>query len=164
DGVAACWGDNSFGQLGSGSSVLFINTPFPVSLSTGFTNAVSIAAGTAGFHTCGLRADGHAFCWGENLSFQLGIGRASETERRPVQVLSIAGSISATTVTAGGGHTCAARADGTAACWGDNSFGQVGNGTTNPQPSPSVVRTNEIGIGPQGNENLKLGNVAALAP
>jgi len=73
---------------------------------SGSTGGMRITAG--GFHTCGLRSDGTAVCWGDNSS-----GQASPPSGTFTQL------------SAGGYHTCGLRSDGTAACWGDNGSGQA---------------------------------------
>ena len=65
---AFCWGDNSFGQLGDGSTTSSA-TPVPVSGGLSFTQLT-----TGSGHTCGLTAAGLAYCWGDNTSGQLGEG------------------------------------------------------------------------------------------
>ena len=156
-GRVACWGANSQGQVGNGT---LVNQPRPFAVSTGLSNVVAVGGGFR--HTCASRADGGVFCWGRGAEGQLGSDIGSSTI--PVRVTSIAGSISATMVVAGLSTTCAIRADGTAACWGENSFGKVGNGTAfNLQPLPVPVLTNVVGIGPLGPEKLKLTNTVALA-
>jgi alpha-tubulin suppressor-like RCC1 family protein len=120
-GVAYCWGDNSSGQLGNGTTTNSA-TPVPVS---GALIFVSVSNG--GNHTCGATpggpAGGAAYCWGDNSSGQLGDGTMTNTAT-PVPV---AGGRSFLTVSAGGRHTCGV--SGPVACWGDNSSGQLGNGT-----------------------------------
>ena len=71
------------------------------------TTPGAFTAITAGnWHSCGLRTDGTAQCWGNNH-----LGRADA----PSGVFSA--------ITAGGGHSCGLRTDGTAQCWGDNNSG-----------------------------------------
>ena len=152
-GRIACWGSNYSGQLGDGTTK---DRATPVTVN-GVVGAVAVAAGSG--HSCALLADepsayplGAAAqrtvqCWGENSSGQLGDGT---TARRgsPVTVPGLAG---ATAVTAGSSHTCALLADeppayplGAAAqrtvqCWGENSSGQLGDGTRTGSLSPVTV-------------------------
>jgi alpha-tubulin suppressor-like RCC1 family protein len=83
-------------------------------------------------HTCGLAADGAAFCWGLNREGQVGDG--SKLDRLTPQP--IATSIGA--LAAGSSHTCAIAA-GAVTCWGDNRSGQLGDGTTQARPYPTPV-------------------------
>ncbi len=68
DGVspAYCWSDNSFGQLGDGTTA---NSATPVP-TTGNLSFTTLSAG--GRHTCGISEDGGAYCWGDNSFGQLG--------------------------------------------------------------------------------------------
>jgi alpha-tubulin suppressor-like RCC1 family protein len=131
-GAAYCWGYNSSGQLGDGTTTDRL-TPVLVQPPTG----VSFAAVTAGrLHTCGVTAAGPAYCWGGNSFGQLGDGTPT-TRLTPVPV---APGVSFAAVDAGDFHTCGVTAAGTAYCWGSNSVGQLGDGTTTPQSSPVLVK------------------------
>src|SRR5437870_9365167 len=101
---------------------------------------VSFAAVTGGAaHTCGLTTglSAAAYCWGGNGSGQLGDGTKTN-QLTPVLVQAPAG-VSFAAVTAGAAHTCGVTAAGAAYCWGDNGFGQLGDGTTTSQSSPVLV-------------------------
>jgi alpha-tubulin suppressor-like RCC1 family protein len=91
----------------------------------GLSGVLSIAAGTT--HTCAVRADGTVACWGNNFAGQLGTGDTT-SRPTPTPVVGLSGSFVA--VTAGVNHTCARRADGAVFCWGQNTNGQLGNGST----------------------------------
>ena len=128
-GKAYCWGRNESGQVGDGTNVA--ERPIPSAVSGGliFTSLVD-----SGYHRCGLVADGKAYCWGSNSSGQLGDGTAgSATDYRaadrsvPVAVL---GGRTFASLSAGGSHTCGLTSAGTAYCWGANSQGQLGDGTS----------------------------------
>lgn len=119
-GAVKCWGYNSFGQLGDGSTATRL-TPITVS---GLDSGASLVV--AGFmHTCAAMATGGAKCWGENISGQLGDGSA-ENRLMPVAVSGLGSRVQM--ITAGYFHTCALTQAGAAVCWGDDYYGQLGDG------------------------------------
>jgi alpha-tubulin suppressor-like RCC1 family protein len=130
-GAAYCWGYNSFGELGDGTTTNYRLTPVLVA------GGVSFAAVSAGFnHTCGLTAAGASYCWGANYFGQLGDGGTTQPRWTPVLV---AGGVSFAVVSAGTGHTCGLTAAGAAYCWGSNTFGSLGDGTTTGRSTPGLV-------------------------
>jgi alpha-tubulin suppressor-like RCC1 family protein len=141
DGAVSCWGDNFYGQAGTGSNDAYVTTPSnPISLPDG-RGAIQIAAGTS--HTCAVLDDGGVACWGRDTAGQVGDGLPSvDAVRTPVRVTLPAGR-RATFVAAGGNFTCALLDNGTVSCWGLDNAGQLGNGdTTNlPQYSPGTPLT-----------------------
>ena len=131
-GAVLCWGNNSNGQLGDGTSTSH-NTPTPVSGLGG--DVVAIDAG--GSFTCAVTSGGAVFCWGYNFYGQLGDGTTT-LRYTPTAVSGLSSGV--VDVDAGAYHACAATSGGAAWCWGRNNFGQVGNGTiTTPQPTPVAV-------------------------
>ena len=140
DGTIRCWGENTSGQLGDGTTTQRL-TPVPV---TGITTAVALSAGYS--HTCALLADGALRCWGAGTSGQLGDGTTAQ-RLTPVPVMT--GTIDGfgnpialsgvTNVSVSSSHTCAIMSDGTAKCWGDNSYGKLGDGTTSSKSYPTAV-------------------------
>jgi alpha-tubulin suppressor-like RCC1 family protein len=87
------------------------------------TCALAVSAGDE--HTCAIRKDGTAWCWGHNDSGQLGDGTATDQlVPSPVAMLT-----DLTAITAGTNHSCALNTKGTVSCWGSNSDGQLGDGT-----------------------------------
>ena len=118
-GQVKCWGLNTYGQLGDGTTT-YRTAPVAV---PGIVNAVALAAGFG--HTCAVLQNGQVKCWGLNRYGQLGDG--TQTNRAaPVTVSDVA---NATRVSSNGEHTCALLSDGQVACWGYNVSGQLGDGT-----------------------------------
>ena len=129
-GAAYCWGDNSNGQLGDGTTTNRL-TPGLV------TGGVSFAAVSAGrYHTCGVTAAGAAYCWGTNGNGQLGDGTSGDIRSSPGLV---AGGVSFGGVSAGAFHTCGVTAVGAAYCWGYNGQGRLGDGTETDHFTPGLV-------------------------
>ncbi len=130
-GGAFCWGWNSYGQLGDGTTTNR-STPVPVTgLSSG---VVSLAAGSG--HTCAVTTGGAARCWGWNSYGQLGDGTTTNRST-PVPVTGLPSGVAS--LAAGSGHTCAVTTGGAAKCWGWNSYGQLGDGTTTNRSTPVPV-------------------------
>jgi alpha-tubulin suppressor-like RCC1 family protein len=135
EGNVKCWGNNSNGQLGDGTTT---DRYQPVQVA-GLSNVVALAAGE--LYVCALIQGGTAKCWGYNGNAQLGDGTATQ-RTTPVAVVGLTNAVS---ITAGRLHTCARIADGTARCWGYNGNGQLGDGTTTTRSTPIAV-TNVSGI------------------
>ena len=141
DGTLECWGRNDSGQLGDPATTSFSSvTPVRV---TGITTAIAVTAG--GFHTCALLADGTVQCWGENDFGQLGNGTSDPVPGTPTTFnptpVTVSGITTAVAISAGGWHTCALLRDGTVQCWGENTYGQLGNGATIAPPAPGRSST-----------------------
>jgi alpha-tubulin suppressor-like RCC1 family protein len=101
-------------------------------------NGVSTITAAYG-HSCALRDDGRAFCWGDNEFGQLGDGTV-EQRLTPVAVQGLGNGVKA--IAAGGAQTCALMVSGELKCWGRNDVGQLGLGFTDglPHPQPNLVR------------------------
>jgi alpha-tubulin suppressor-like RCC1 family protein len=113
DGTLWCWGNNLNGE--TGASPGHRSMPFPRQVTNPAADGWSgVSAG--GWHTCATRSDGTLWCWGFGASGQLGNGSTTD-QSRPQQVTAPARD-GWSSVSAGGGHTCAVRTGGTLWCWG----------------------------------------------
>ena len=134
---AYCWGGNTYGQLGLGSSVLQFNTPKQVRIGTDGSEIpvgssierISIATD----HSCALASDKKIYCWGLNNKGQNGLGDVAPNRIVPMRVHQ--GEIpsdeySFDDVSVGGYTVCAITTKKNIYCWGWNQMAQVGDGST----------------------------------
>ncbi len=127
-GSVYCWGRNSNGQLGDGSTNSTSQATKVAAVQGVFANTSVTAVSAGDEHTCAL-SGGSAYCWGQNDDGELGDG-TSDSSGSPVKVVNVSGGFTNTNVTAlsaGDGFTCAI-ASGVAYCWGLDEFGKLGNG------------------------------------
>ncbi len=130
-GAVYCWGLNDEGQAGADWTDPGIEEPLRV---PGFQSWVEVSAGHD--HSCGLTADGSVWCWGDNVTGQLGGGDTFGKSFQPVLVDS---NVEFTAVVAGYYQSCGLAASEQMYCWGRNDQGQIGDGTTDNRFSPVSV-------------------------
>jgi alpha-tubulin suppressor-like RCC1 family protein/tRNA A-37 threonylcarbamoyl transferase component Bud32 len=130
DGAAVCWGNNDHGQAGGKT----FGSRLAPSGVLGLHVFWGIAAGDS--HTCALDEYGKPWCWGFNARGQLGEPSVTESA---TPVLVGKGLLRFASITAGSNFTCGLTADGRVSCWGDNSAGQLGDGSNFDRPLPVSV-------------------------
>jgi alpha-tubulin suppressor-like RCC1 family protein len=130
-GAVTCWGDNSYGELGSDASG-GTSTPTPVG---GLANVVALGLGSSS--SCALLQNGTVWCWGGNQEGALGVDTvdagpdASGTDSAyHVAPMQVGGVVGATHLAVGVRHACAIVAGGAVMCWGRNSNGELGHAST----------------------------------
>lgn len=129
NGAAYCWGDNSVGQLGNGSTESSMR---PIAVSGGLRFS-SISVGWD--HTCGVSVDGDAYCWGRGRYGRLGNGSAENS----MEPTAVSGGLSFESVDSGQAHTCGITTNGDGFCWGRNEDGILGNNSVVSSPVPVPV-------------------------
>jgi alpha-tubulin suppressor-like RCC1 family protein len=152
DNQAYCWGDNTFGQIGTGPE--YERGGFypkrqnmrPAAVGGGIAFAhVSLG----GAYTCGLSVEGKAYCWGKNDFGQLGNGTFTSSQE-PVAVLT---EVRFVKIQAGSAAVCALTQGGQAWCWGYNGRGELGADTPGQtcgtfaepcSPVPVRVQTDQV--------------------
>lgn len=128
-----CWGGNSFGQLGNGTTTPdFVIPAMPTIMGTSFT---SVSAGQE--HTCAIDTGGNLLCAGDNTTGELGDGSTTPS----TTFVTIGGALAPwSQVSVGRDNTCGI-ASNMVYCWGANQFGQVGDGTLVDASTPVAVNT-----------------------
>jgi len=154
-GAAYCWGLNAHGQLGTGVANPNNTMRDSVAQAVVLPAGVTLSRMYAGkYHTCGLTAAGLAYCWGRNDYGQLGDETRTAFNVGTATPVAVHGGLAFRSLTLGELFTCGVVASqaspvgpssspGTVYCWGDNTFGQIGNGTiaggNAPVPYPTKV-------------------------
>jgi alpha-tubulin suppressor-like RCC1 family protein len=140
DGSIAAWGYNEYGLLGNGTTT-YSDVPVLVD-QTGVLKGKTVKAISAtDNHTLALCSDGTVASWGYNYTGQLGNGSTATYSDVPVLVdqTGVLSGKTVTAISAGDAFSLVLCSDGTLAAWGDNEYGQVGNGTTSDSNVPVLV-------------------------
>lgn len=132
DGSVWAWGDNQYGQIGAGHiSITYSLIPNKV---VNLSEIVSIQAGE--YHSVALDVNGSVWTWGQNNYGQLGTGTFSQSVYSPRKVEDLS---NINTITTSNKHTFALSSDGSLWAWGDNSSGQIGDGTSTHRRTPVQI-------------------------
>lgn len=145
-GTVVCWGKNYFAQLGRGTSSGVHPDPEPVAGTVRFSSVHSVI----GHYTCALSSDQRAYCWGTGA-----IGQETEggcTRPLPYEPCidrptEIPGNLRFRQVSTSASHACGLTVSGEAYCWGDNAFGELGDGVGSAgSVAPQRVRHEFAGL------------------
>lgn len=123
NGTLYCWGKGGNGAIGNGLFGPDVATPFQV---TAFTDWEFVHAATT--HSCGIRNNGVAYCWGDNSAGQLGIGYAAGVHQATPTMLDTPHT-DWVSISGDANHSCGYRRNRTFWCWGSNAYRKLGNGT-----------------------------------
>ncbi len=132
-GTLQAWGDDLRGQLGNGATGL-VDKPVTVQLPAGVTITAVAAGGQA---TLAVTSAGQVYAWGDNQYGQLGDGTTTDSHT-PVLVHLPKGTV-ATAVAAGDGDSLAVTSTGQVYAWGNNHYGELGDGSTVNRLRPARV-------------------------
>ena len=128
DGVLKCWGGNTGGQIGDGTT---INRTAPVAIDAG-TSYASVYVGSS--TTCAITTTGVLKCWGSNSNYQFGNGTTTDSYT-PVVV--DAGTAYASIAV--GSTMCGITTGDVLKCWGANASGQIGDNSTVTKTAPTAI-------------------------
>jgi alpha-tubulin suppressor-like RCC1 family protein len=155
-GMLYCWGDNSYGQLGNGTTAA---TPLPVAVDRGGALAgrkiVWFALGE--HHTCALDDAGITTCWGENTRGQLGTGDP-QPRLVPTPISQLAPEF--TRISVGSSTSCGWTTEGRVWCWGAGESGQLGNGAHADSSQPVAL---DLGDNPPRIQRVVVGGATTCA-
>jgi alpha-tubulin suppressor-like RCC1 family protein len=160
DGTLACWGDNSGGNLGNQFSGNFYLVNRNGVLAG--KRIIDIAAGQ--YHSLALCSDGTLASWGQSSVGALGAGGTTYSAV-PILV-DLSGALAGkqvVAISASYGSSYALCSDGTAYAWGDNSYGQLGDGTGTRRLSPVAVKRTTTALAGKQISQLRAGGSLVMA-
>jgi len=133
-GAVFCWGWNDSGQLGNGTTT---DSDVPVQV-TGLTSGVLAIADNGG-SACATLISAQVDCWGDNSVDELGDGSSGGMSAAPVTVSGLT-SLGTSISSSNGASACALNVAAQAECWGWNTDGQLGDGSTSDSDVPVPVQ------------------------
>jgi alpha-tubulin suppressor-like RCC1 family protein len=171
-GRVAAWGQNTSGQLGNGTGtnsnvpveVCAVGAAAPCSAGNGNVLEGVRAVSAGGDHSLALLSNGTVVAWGSNGSGELGNGTTTSSQV-PVKVnLSLPSGVTVTAISAGLEHSLALLSNGTVRAWGEDLFGELGDGTFTRSINPAAVcAVGAMAPCSEGNGNVLTGASAIAA-
>jgi alpha-tubulin suppressor-like RCC1 family protein len=155
DRTITCWGSNSDGELGNGVDGEDIFEPVAIPV-PGLTDVTQVEA--MGQHTCAV-SSGALWCWGHNIAGECGVSDDTWEVLTPTAVPSLATGVAR--VRGGWKNTCALMTSGGVKCWGDNEYGQLGDGSGGGIFEQSDVPLDVVGLA-SGVTDLRTGTVSSI--
>jgi alpha-tubulin suppressor-like RCC1 family protein len=137
DGSVWAWGNNRSGELGDGRMSADSVVPTEITGLGAGSGVIAIAAGYA--FGLALKSDGSVVAWGRGKSGELGNGSSEPTQATPVKVSGLGPISGVIGIAAGGSHSMAVERSGRILTWGNNSHGQLGDGTAPEDHDEPVV-------------------------
>jgi len=136
DATVWCWGSNTYGALGNGDTTI-TTSAVPIQVVTAvagpaLAGITSVVVGETGYNVCAVGAAGAVWCWGYGGYGQLGNGfKNNSSFAIPVVVdASSAAFTGVKQISASYYHVCVLKTDSTVWCWGDNTYGEIGTGSS----------------------------------
>jgi|GEM_PF-2343804 len=149
------WGYRMNGEVGNGSSQLYVPATSPINITAQFAglspNEIVTCIAPGGGHSLAVTSLGKVFSWGSDEYGQLGNGDATTSDvTTPTNITANFTDLGTgeivTSIVAGGHHSFALTSLGKVFAWGRNAYGQVGNGSTDNITSPLNITSNFLGL------------------
>jgi hypothetical protein len=164
-GTVYCWGANNTGQLGNGT-LTASKVPGAVTTASTSLSGVTVTQVSAGYgYACALGSTGAGYCWGLNTKGQLGNGTTTSPQETATTVslgaIPTGTMLNQIAVTGWSGSldsTCALSSSGNEYCWGDDTYGELGNGTTS-----ATAQTTPVAVSLSGLAQIAVGTNFACA-
>jgi uncharacterized repeat protein (TIGR02543 family) len=142
EGRIFTWGNNDYGQLGDGTTT---NRTTPTEITSQFNlhageSIIQVSLGI--FHSSAITSEGRIFTWGNNGYGQLGDGTTNNNRTTPTEITSqfnLPAGESIIIVSLSFDHSSALTSEGRIFTWGNNFYGQLGDGTTTNRTTPTEI-------------------------
>jgi alpha-tubulin suppressor-like RCC1 family protein len=145
DGKVYGWGENAGGQLGNGSTAAAVASPVAVDMSGALLGKTVVAVAAGAFHSLALTSDGLLFAWGKNTNGELGNNSTADSSVPIlVDMTGVLAGKAIVQIAAGQGCSAVLDSTGKVYAWGQNNYGQLGDGTTTESHVAVAVDTSGV--------------------